>query len=43
MQNLLLQIPQQGTLKLARLDLATGRVTDLPSGWLGQFGDVITW
>jgi hypothetical protein len=42
-QNFLLQIPQQGTLKLARLDLATGRVTDLPSGWLGPVGSVLTW
>jgi WD40-like Beta Propeller Repeat len=44
-QNFLLQIQQPGTTppRLARLDLATGRVTDLPSGWLGPFGSVLTW
>ena len=44
-QNFLLQIQQPGTipLRLARLDLATGRVTDLPSGWLGPVGSALTW
>jgi hypothetical protein len=44
-QNFLLQIQQPGTipLRLARLDLTTGHVTDLPSGWLGPVGAVITW
>ena len=43
---LLLQIPQprDGPAQLlARLNLATGRVTDLPSGWLGPVGSVLTW
>ena len=41
----LLQIVQgqAGRVTLARLDLATGHVTDLPSGWIGQLGAVITW
>jgi WD40-like Beta Propeller Repeat len=30
-------------LRLARLDLATGRITDLPSGWLGPAGSILTW
>jgi hypothetical protein len=43
-RHFLLQI-QQGTSKvmLASLDLATGHVTYLPSGWTGLMGDVITW
>jgi len=45
MQNFLLQIPQSGrrSLRLARLDLATGRVTDVPSGWLNPPGAILTW
>jgi hypothetical protein len=41
----LLRIMQGQTwqVSLARLDLATGHVTDLPSGWIGQLGAVITW
>ena len=44
-RNFLLQIQQRGPtpLRLARLDLATGRVTDLPSGWLVPPGAVLTW
>jgi hypothetical protein len=44
-RHLLLQIQSKGTssLKLARLDLATGHVAYLPSAWLGFEGDVITW
>ena len=42
-RNFLLQIPQRGTLRLARLDLATGRVTELPSGWLGPAGSILIW
>ena len=44
-RNFLLQIQQRAPapLRLARLDLATGRVTDLPSGWLGPIGAVLTW
>lgn len=29
--------------ELARLDLATGKVTYLPNGWLGRVGAIITW
>jgi hypothetical protein len=29
--------------ELARLDLATGKVTYLPNGWLGRIGAIITW
>jgi hypothetical protein len=44
-RHLLLQIQAKGTnsLRLASLDLATGRITYLPSAWLGFMGDVITW
>jgi len=44
-RNFLLQIQQRApaSLRLARLDLATGRVTDLPSGWLGPIGAVLVW
>jgi hypothetical protein len=52
-QHLLLQIQPTGPnplkptgpnpLKLARLDLATGAVTYLPSAWIGSSGAVITW
>src|SRR6266487_1396342 len=28
---------------LARLDLATGKVTYLPNGWLGPIGAIIRW
>jgi hypothetical protein len=43
-RNVLLQIQQpRMSLRLARLDLTTGHVTDLPSGWLGPVGAVITW
>jgi hypothetical protein len=43
-QNLLLVIFQERTgLRLARLDLATGRVTSLPSSWVGSAGPVFTW
>ncbi len=44
-RHLLLQIQAQGTnsLRLASLDLATGYITYLPSGWLASMGDVITW
>jgi hypothetical protein len=31
------------SLKPARLDLATGNVTFLPSAWIGCLGAVITW
>ena len=43
--HMLLQIQQRGTpaVTLARLDLATGRVTYLPSAWTGPLGAVITW
>ena len=38
--HMLLQIQQRGTptVTLARLDLATGRVTYLPSAWTGPLG-----
>jgi hypothetical protein len=45
-QNFLWQIPQRGMGShklLARLNLATGRITDLPSGWLVPPGAVLTW
>ena len=44
-RNFLLQIQRRGTnsLRLARLNLATGRVTDLPSGWLVPIGAILTW
>ena len=46
-RHLLLQIHAQadrpGRLRLARLDLATGKATYLPSGWLGLLGDVLDW
>jgi len=44
-RHLLLQVQAKGTnsVKLAGLDLATGHVTYLPSGWLASLGDVITW
>jgi hypothetical protein len=44
-QYFLLQIQARATssLKLARLDLATGTVTYLPSAWMGSMGAVITW
>jgi hypothetical protein len=44
-RNVLLQIQQPGKTqtRLASLDLTTGHVTDLPSGWLGPVGAVITW
>jgi hypothetical protein len=44
-RRLLLQVQAKGTnsVKLASLDLATGHVTYLPSGWLASLGDVITW
>ena len=29
--------------ELARLDLATGKVTYLPNGWLGRIGAIIIW
>ena len=42
---LLLQIQGQAgrPARLARLDLATGKATYLPSGWLGQRGAVLYW
>jgi hypothetical protein len=42
-QYFLLQIQAASSLKLARLDLATGTVTYLPSAWIGTTGAVITW
>jgi len=44
-RHLLLQVQAKGTnsVKLASLDLATGHVTYLTSGWLASLGDVITW
>jgi hypothetical protein len=43
--HMLLQIRQQQTpnMTLVRIDLATGRVTYLQSGWIGTLGTVITW
>jgi hypothetical protein len=42
--HMLLQIQRHTPpLTLARLDLATGRVTYLPSAWIGMLGAVITW
>jgi hypothetical protein len=45
--HLLLQIQQPGSkgplFRLARLDLATGRVTYLPSAWIPTFGIIIYW
>jgi hypothetical protein len=46
-RHLLLQIQQPGSkgppVRLARLDLATGRITYLPSAWIPTFGINITW
>jgi hypothetical protein len=46
-RHLLLQIQQTGSkgppFRLARLDLATGRVTYLPSAWIPTFGIIIYW
>lgn len=50
-RHLLLQIqqpqstrdPRVPSFRLAELDLATGRVTYLPSAWIGYFGANITW
>jgi len=46
-RHLLLQIQQRGSkgppFRLARLDLATGRITYLPSAWIGYFGSIIYW
>ena len=39
----LLQIVGKTQTRLASLDLTTGHLTDLPSGWLGPVGAVITW
>jgi hypothetical protein len=44
-RHLLLQIHGKAgpRARLARLDLATGKVTYLPSGWLGLLGDWLFW
>jgi hypothetical protein len=44
-QYLLLQIPRKTGQppRLARLDLSTGKITYLPSGWLGLIGTPLTW
>lgn len=46
-RHLLLQIQQTGSkgppFRLARLDLATGRITYLPSAWIPTFGIIIYW
>src|SRR5215472_3161755 len=46
-RHLLLQIQQPGSkgppFRLARLDLATGKITYLPSAWIPTFGIIITW
>lgn len=41
----LLQVeqPHTGQIRLASLDLATGRLSYPPSGWLAQMGAVLTW